>query len=133
MSDFLHSNITPPSDKLFELTLFCYFEGIKYIKKDDTVHFQGPDKTHRLNPDVYNGVKELMKSKVHPRQMNNCLFMYELSGVYNSQSEKKVVHCNHTQFKNNLLKLSNNANEWMTSKQLDVLSRFINKKPIPLI
>lgn len=115
------------SEKMFEFTLYSFSKKlpVQILDNSPIVHFQGPEKTHRRNPDVYDDIEILLKDPlVHRPHINNCVLLYFLSGAI-SPSKTTIRLLNWpegiSEFYGNLIALSKNANQWMSDDQLSKL------------
>jgi hypothetical protein len=131
ISEFLKSHHKPYSEKLYELTLKCFCENINFLLVDKTVHFQGIEKIHRVVPEVYLDEKFLLNdnNKIAKQYINNCLYMYTLSDIYNFNDIKRHLFDNYNfycQLKQKLKKIKKNYNHWMTKSEIEITNCFDN-------
>jgi hypothetical protein len=115
----------PRSEKLVELTIYSRSTNQPYRIVDDyTAHFQGPEKTHRNIPNIYENLNQLMTNQlVARRSINNCAFMFYLAeAVDESPDLVTALLANEDKFalRNFVARvtaMSVHAQEWMTEEQ----------------
>lgn len=126
-------------DTLFEFTLFCFLNNVKYLNNcidsyhisSDAVHFRGIDRlcfdcliyedlNHIKNPSP----NKPNSSKVYEDMINDCAFMLLISGCHKKSTNMKNLICHPLNKKRLLLKLQKlevHAGEWMNQIEIELL------------